>query len=239
MRFLTAIVLSLLAHALLALALVAYVAVAPEPDALAQLDLSSVELSFAETVDETAAAQPSIASAPSEPEPEPEPPPPEPERPPEVEPPKKELPPEPEAMKIPEPKPEPPPMEMPPVRKPPEEEEPPKKEKPKPVVAAAAPSPAAAPRQARVDAPPKSRKNIKPDYPKGARQRGEQGDVLLEIVVSAAGAVEEVSVVSSSGYPELDEAAVRAVKSARFTPAKRGRQAVASTARITLTFKLK
>ena len=239
MRFLSAIALSLLAHALLALALVAYVAVAPEPDALAQLDLSSVELSFAETVDETAAAQPSIASAPSEPEPEPEPPPPEPERPPEVEPPKKELPPEPEAMKIPEPKPEPPPMETPPVRKPPEEEEPPKKEKPKPVVAAAAPSPAAAPRQARLDAKPGLRKDIRPDYPRGARLRGEHGDVTLEIEVAASGRAGDVAVVSSSGYAELDEAAVKAAKAARFTPARRGGRAVPSTARITITFDLK
>ena len=99
--------------------------------------------------------------------------------------------------------------------------------------------PAVAPRQARVDAPPSPRKSIKPDYPKGARQRGEQGDVTLELHVTASGTVGDVTVVSASGYPELDEAAVRAVRAARFTPAKRGRQSVASMARITLTFRLK
>lgn len=234
MRFGVAIFLSILFHAALAAALAVYVEYAPAPDALAQLDLSSVELSFAETEDETAAVQPTLASAPEESEPD-EPPPPEPERPPESEPPK-ELPPDLEVLKLPEPAPERQPVETPVVETPKEE---PRKEPPRPPVAASAPAPAVAPRQARVDAPPRPRKSIKPDYPKGARLRGEQGDVQLEIEVTASGAVGEVKVVSSSGYPELDEAAVRAVKAAHFTPAKRGRQSVASTAKITLTFKLK
>ena len=240
MRVSAAILLSLLAHGLLAALLALYVECASGPDTLAQLDLSSVELSFADFEDDTAAASPSFASAPAEPEPEMRPP--EPPRPPEIEPPPKELPPDPEAMKIPEPEPEPPPMETP--SPPPERESPKKdqekpKEQPRPAAAASVPAAAAAPRQGRVDAPPSPRRNIKPDYPKGARQRGEQGDVTLEIVVSESGYVGDVRVASSSGYSELDEAAVKAVKSARFTPAKRGGRAVASTARITLTFKLK
>lgn len=233
MRFGVAILLSVLFHATLAAALALYVEYAPAPDALAQLDLTSVELSFAETEDETAAVQPARASAPDEPVPDV--PPPEPERPPESEPPK-ELPPELDALKLPEPAPERPPVETP-VVEPPKEES--RKEPPRPPVAASAPAPVVAPRQARVDAPPRPRKSIKPDYPKGARLRGEQGDVQLEIEVTASGAVGEVKVVSSSGYQELDEAAVKAVKAAHFTPAKRGRQSVSSTAKITLTFKLK
>ena len=75
--------------------------------------------------------------------------------------------------------------------------------------------------------------------PKGARQRGEQGDVVLEIRVNAAGIVDRVDVVSPSSFPELDEAAVRAARAARFTPAKSGGAPVASTARLMLTFKLK
>ena len=80
---------------------------------------------------------------------------------------------------------------------------------------------------------------IKPEYPKGARQRGEQGDVVIEMTVNSKGGVDKASVVTSSGYAELDEAALRAVRSAKFTPAKSGRESVASTARLTLTFKLK
>ena len=99
----------------------------------------------------------------------------------------------------------------------------------------AAPS---APRQARVDAPPKPLKTIKPDYPRNARQRGEEGDVGLEISINERGRVDSVSVVSSSGYAELDAAAVHAVQKARFMPAMAGRTAVSSTAHLTITFRI-
>ena len=96
-----------------------------------------------------------------------------------------------------------------------------------------------APRQARLDAPPKPKRNIRPDYPKGARQRGEQGDVILEIRVNAEGTVDDVKVVTSSGFAELDEAAVKAARAAKFSPARSGHVPVASTARLKLQFKLK
>lgn len=104
----------------------------------------------------------------------------------------------------------------------------------------AAPSvPAAAPRQAHVDAPRRPQRVIRPDYPRAARQRGEQGDVVLEIDVAADGSVASVAVATSSGFADLDAAALKAVKSARFSPAKSGDRAVASHARLTLSFKLK
>ena len=83
------------------------------------------------------------------------------------------------------------------------------------------------------------RLTIKPDYPKGARQRGEQGDVVLELSINRSGGVDAVTVVGSCGFQELDDAAVAAAKKARFTPAKSGDSAVASTARLKLTVKLK
>lgn len=230
MRFGVAILLSVLFHATLAAALALYVEYAPAPDVRAQLDLTSVELSFAETEDETAAVQPARASAPDGPVPDV--PPPEPERPPEIAPPP-ELPPEPDAPKLPEPQPARPPLETPKVAPP--KEEPP----PRPPVLASAPAPAVAPRQARVDAPPRPRKSIRPDYPKGSRLRGEQGDVLLEIGVAAQGTVSHVAVVASSGFPELDESAVKAARAARFHPARAGGQAISSTVRLTLKFRLR
>ena len=93
--------------------------------------------------------------------------------------------------------------------------------------------------QARVDAPPRPKRAIRPDYPKGSRQRGEQGDVVVEMMVNPQGEVDEATVVSSSGFVELDEAALRAVRFAKFTPARSGGETVASIARITLAFKLK
>ena len=100
--------------------------------------------------------------------------------------------------------------------------------------------PTPAPSQARVaaDKPPSPRR-IKPDYPKGARQRGEEGDVTLELDISAAGTVDGVRIVASCGFQELEQAAVQAVQRARFTPARRGPSAVPATARITLTFRLR
>ena len=224
----SAILLSLLFHALLAFGLIAYLEYAPHPDVLATLDLSSVELSFAEQEQEAqpVAATPSMVgrAVPS---------PPQEERPPEVKL-EKPLPPEVGEIKFPEPRED--------VRLKTEDRL--RKVLPKDNQTVEQPeqsnnSPAAAPRQARLDAPPKPKRNIKPDYPKGARQRGEQGDVVLEIRVNAEGTVDDVKVATSSGFAELDEAAVKAAKAARFSPARSGRDPVSSTARLKLQFKLK
>ena len=216
MRFSTAIVASVAAHGLVAVGIVAYMKYAPGPTAVATLDLSSVDLSFAEDEDETAAVSPTMPAMP-----EVEPPKPREEKPPEAERAEDPLPPDPAAPKLAEPEPEREQMETPNIPPP------------------APPAPAVAPKQAKIDAPPKPHKAIKPDYPKGARQRGEQGEVILEIRVNAAGIVDRVDIVSSCGFPELDDAAVRAARTARFTPAKSGGSPVASTARLKLDFKLK
>ena len=216
MRFSTAIVASVVAHGLVAVGIVCYMKYAPGPTAIATLDLSSVDLSFAEDEDETAAVSPTMPATP-----EVEPPKPREEKPPEAERVEDPLPPDPAAPKLAEPEPEREQMETPNIPPP------------------APPAPAVAPKQAKIDAPPKPHKTIKPDYPKGARQRGEQGEVILEIRVNAEGIVDRVDVVSSCGFPELDEAAVRAARTARFTPAKYGGSPVASTARLKLDFKLK
>ena len=226
MRFSTAIVASVAVHGLVAVGIVAYMKYAPGPTTIATLDLSSVDLSFAEDEDETTAVSPTMPAAP-----EVEPPKPREEKPPEAERAEDPPPPDPEAPKLAEPEPEHEKMETPELK--------PEPEKPKVEHPSAEPVPAVAPKQAKIDAPPKPRKTIRPDYPKGARQRGEQGDVVLEIRVNAAGIVDRVDIVSPSGFSELDEAAVRAARTARFTPAKSGGSPVASTARLTLNFKLK
>lgn len=98
---------------------------------------------------------------------------------------------------------------------------------------------AAAPQQARIDVPPKPRKQLRPKYPKLSRLRGEEGATVVEIEVAASGEVIAAKVVASSGYAALDAEAVRAVKLARFAPAKTGDTAVDSVVRLTVDFKLK
>ena len=183
---------------------------------------------------------PSEPDTPPPPEPD-TPPPPEPDTPP---PPVSDTPPPPEPDTPPPPEPDtpaPPVSDTPP---PPEPDTPPPPEPPaRPVGAGLQPAPVPAsalqaPKQARVDAPPKLLKSIKPDYPKSARQRGEEGEVALELAINARGGVDSVTIVASSGYPELDAAAIRAATKARFVPAKAGKSAISSVARITISFRL-
>ncbi|MBR2938933.1 MAG: TonB family protein, partial [Kiritimatiellae bacterium] len=86
---------------------------------------------------------------------------------------------------------------------------------------------------------PRPRRTIRPDYPAEARRRGIEGETTLELTVDAAGSVSSVTVAVSSGHPELDVAAVRAVKAAEFTPAQSGGSPVESSARLKLVFRLK
>lgn len=78
----------------------------------------------------------------------------------------------------------------------------------------------------------------KPPYPRLARQRGEEGRVVLEIRVDARGRPSKVSVLYSSGYPRLDEAARKGLLRSRFRPARRGERAVEGRRVMAVTFRL-
>jgi protein TonB len=67
-----------------------------------------------------------------------------------------------------------------------------------------------------------------PAYPVLSRRAGEEGTVLCRLHVDALGAVSRVEVVTSSGFPRLDAAAVRALERWRFRPRTRGGQGVPS-----------
>ncbi|MBI4563368.1 MAG: TonB family protein [Planctomycetes bacterium] len=55
-----------------------------------------------------------------------------------------------------------------------------------------------------------------PKYPTSSRRRGEEGEVVITFEVTAAGAVRNPVVAKSSGYRSLDEAALDAVRAARY-----------------------
>ena len=57
-----------------------------------------------------------------------------------------------------------------------------------------------------------------PDYPMQARRRGQQGNVVLYVLVEANGRTSEVSIKRSSGFSVLDQAAERAVAKWQIIP---------------------
>jgi protein TonB len=81
--------------------------------------------------------------------------------------------------------------------------------------------------------------NPKPVYPELARQRGQEGRVVLLAHVDERGAVEEVHVQSGSGYDLLDRAAVNAVRRWRFKPARRAGADVAGRVLVPVEFHLR
>lgn len=65
-------------------------------------------------------------------------------------------------------------------------------------------------------------RRVKPSYPALSRRMGEQGRVVLNVLVKADGTAGAVSVKRSSGFPRLDDAASSAVRVWRFEPYKIG-----------------
>jgi len=80
--------------------------------------------------------------------------------------------------------------------------------------------------------------NPAPNYPSISRRLGEEGLVLLNVQVTADGAAGSVELQTGSGSSRLDQAALEAVKKWRFTPAKRGDQAVSASVVVPVRFSL-
>lgn len=128
-----------------------------------------------------------------------------------------EVPPAPAAIVVPEQKPAPPPDVL----------------RPQP----AAPAPTAV-----AVTPPRSDaaylNNPRPAYPMAARRRGDQGTVLIRVWVTLEGVAASVGLEKTSGHPSLDEAALTAVKSWRFVPARQAGQPVEAPYVVPIVFKV-
>ena len=210
-----AIATSIAVHVLLAALFVAGFLFGPEPDSPAVIDVSAVELSISDGAEETPSEE-----SPEEPWQEsPLPVAPQtaalPPAAPRTE--ARPLPPDPDSLRV----------------------DPPESEVAQIAEFVPRRSEAPAQQQAHVDAPPRPLMTIRPVYPRGARRRGEQGDVSLDIRVDETGEVDGVDVASSSGFAELDAAAADAVRAARFEPARSSGLSIASTARLKLSFRLR
>ena len=155
----------------------------------------------------------------------------------------------PEPVKPPEPpKPTPPPKTPQPVMTPPLTPQPPAPATPEPPAVLAAPTaaPTAPAVQAAPPAPPPpappapppppaapakvempSSKadylhNPPPDYPRMSKRLGEQGKVVLKVLIGTDGAPQKVELVTSSGFERLDKSAMDAAMRWRYVPGKRG-----------------
>lgn len=89
-----------------------------------------------------------------------------------------------------------------------------------------------------LDSAPAYTYNPKPSYSRAARRRGQQGTVILLVEVLPNGRVGGIDIDRSSGHQLLDDAAVKAVKKWRFTPAKKGRTSVRAWVKIPVEFNL-
>jgi protein TonB len=78
-----------------------------------------------------------------------------------------------------------------------------------------------------------------PEYPALSRRLREQGTMRLKLTIDEKGIVTQATVVNSTGFQRLDEAAVNWVKAHwRYTPAMQGRVAVPSMADAIVEFRL-
>ncbi|MDR1190548.1 MAG: energy transducer TonB [Verrucomicrobiales bacterium] len=92
---------------------------------------------------------------------------------------------------------------------------------------------------AQTSAQPAYLRNLPPVYPTTARERGQEGRVVLSVTVSAAGVVGDARVKKSSGHALLDEAALAAVKKWQFKPATRRGRPIEETIEQSVVFSLK
>lgn len=77
-----------------------------------------------------------------------------------------------------------------------------------------------------------------PVYPFLSRRKGEEGRVVIKAKISAEGGVLGARVTKSSSHPRLDQAALDAVRLARFSPATEYGRPVSSERTVAYTFRL-
>jgi len=82
-------------------------------------------------------------------------------------------------------------------------------------------------------------RRVDPVYPPASRRAGEEGTGVFRVLVDPNGRPQEVTVVTSSGFPRLDEAAVTAIRKWVFKPAMQAGQAVQSWTKVQVKFELK
>lgn len=85
--------------------------------------------------------------------------------------------------------------------------------------------------------PPRVKKRVEPDYPKGAAALGLEATVIVEVVIDTTGIISKVTPLRPAGRG-FDEAAIACVNKWRFHPAQKDGQPVAVVASIEVNFRL-
>ena len=75
-------------------------------------------------------------------------------------------------------------------------------------------------------------------YPQAAQQAGEQGTVIVNVYVNDSGKAKKIAVAKSSGYTDLDTAAVETALNWHYVPAVRGGSIVSDWAAVQVVYKL-
>ena len=81
--------------------------------------------------------------------------------------------------------------------------------------------------------------NPPPEYPRMSQRLGEQGRVVMRVLIGPDGAAQKVELVTSSGFQRLDKAAMEAVMRWRYVPGKRDGVAEAMWYQVPLQFTFK
>jgi len=85
---------------------------------------------------------------------------------------------------------------------------------------------------------PRGGYQVLPSYPAAARRLGAQGTTLLRVYVADDGRVGPIVIEQSAGHPDLDQAAIEAVRRWRFEPARKGKARVAMWVLLPVEFRL-
>ena len=89
------------------------------------------------------------------------------------------------------------------------------------------------------DSPPTPISKLPPTYPSALLSKGVGGRVMISCVIDASGQVASSTIKQSSGYSELDKAALVAVARWKFKPAVKEGRSIKSTCSVPFNFEVK
>jgi periplasmic protein TonB len=88
------------------------------------------------------------------------------------------------------------------------------------------------------ETPPRQLEGSPFHYPEDLWDAGQEGETILRLYVTEAGAVDSVRVEQASQYPAFDSAAVLGARDLRFEPARRGEEALGAWVLLPVQFDL-